>query len=117
MSGPEHSNNGKMHRDVEWMVPSDRPILRLMADMSYPGDTWLKPATLALNISYSRYTIAERLKEMARRGLVDRHSQSVAAYRLNDLSRQFLADELDADALNALESTEVKDMDYGARDE
>lgn len=91
----DHENGDEMHRDVEWMVPSDRPILRELRDV---GDRWQKPATLALNIAYSRYNIAERLRILAEHDLAERHPQA-AAYRITDRGRAFLDDELSAEEL------------------
>lgn len=80
-----------MYRKVEWLRPADRPILVEIADLD---GRWIKPASLSLNVSYSRYTVADRCRALGEHGLVDIHDD-VAAYRINDRGRAFLADELE----------------------
>lgn len=86
----------EMHRDVSWMVPADRPILQFLADVS---GAWQKPATIDLNVSYSRYHIADRLRILNDHGLVERHSEDTPAYRITESGREFLRGNLDADDL------------------
>lgn len=87
-------NQDEMHRRVNWLKPSDRPILAEIE--SYGG--WMKPATLALNLPYTRGHIARRCGELADNNLLERHDET-AAYRLTDFGRQFLEDNLDAEDL------------------
>lgn len=80
-----------MYRKVEWLRPADRPILAEIADLD---GRWIKPASLSLNVSYSRYTVADRCRALGEHRLVDVHDE-VAAYRINDRGLAFLADELE----------------------
>lgn len=84
-----------MYRKVDWLRPADRPILSEIANLD---GRWIKPASLSLNVSYSRYTVADRCRELGERGLVDVHDD-VAAYRVNDRGLAFLAGELDPQEL------------------
>lgn len=100
-SGQDNTDDPEMHRDVSWLNPSDRPILQELADVD---GRWQKPATMALNLGYSRYTIAQRLKLLADKGLAERKDENTPAYRITDLGKQFLRNELDKDDLETLTS-------------
>lgn len=93
MKSGSNDNGNEMHRDVSWMKPSDRPILQELADVA---PRWQKPATMSLNVGYSRYTIAQRLKLLTDKGLAERKSDSVAAYRITEFGEAFLRGDLDA---------------------
>ncbi|APX98739.1 hypothetical protein BB347_18715 (plasmid) [Natronorubrum daqingense] len=84
-----------MHRDVDWLRPSDRPIVRKIAD--YNGD-WVKAPTLALNLPYTRRHISNRCRELTDNGLLERHSDA-AAYRITEKGCEFLADNLEPEDL------------------
>ena len=85
----------EMHRDVSWMKPSDYPVMREFAALD---DRWQKPSTLSLNISYSRYTVADRCRELTKRGLLERHPDT-AGYRITEKGHAFLNGELEVDDL------------------
>ncbi|WP_233274408.1 hypothetical protein [Natrinema thermotolerans] len=60
----------------------------------------MKPATLALNLPYTRNHVAGRCRELAAHDLLERHEET-AGYRVTDLGRDFLADKLEpADLLD-----------------
>lgn len=80
----------EMHRRVDWLKPSDRPIVAEIGN--YGG--WVKPATLALNLPYTRGHIARRCKLLAKHGLLERHDET-AAYRITETGQKFLADSID----------------------
>lgn len=84
-----------MYRRVEWLRPADRPILGEIADLD---GRWIKPASLSLNVSYSRYTVADRCRTLGQHDLLDVHDD-VAAYRINDRGRAFLDGELEPEDL------------------
>ncbi len=90
MTDSSDGQDNEMHHQLDWMRPSDRSIVKEIAD--YGG--WLKPATLALNLPYTRNHIAGRCRELADHALLERHDDT-AAYRATDLGREFLADKLD----------------------
>ncbi|WP_324664164.1 phage repressor protein [Haloarcula sediminis] len=83
-----------MHSRVDWLKPSDWTIISEIED--YGG--WMKPATLCLNIPYTREHIARRCKVLSQNGLLERHEET-AAYRVTEMGRDYLAGELDADDL------------------
>ncbi|ACV46295.1 phage PhiH1 repressor protein [Halomicrobium mukohataei DSM 12286] len=83
-----------MHRRVEWLKPSDRVIVAELAE--YGG--WMKPSSLALNISYTRRHIARRCQVLAKHGLLERHDET-AGYRVTEHGHQFLQDKLNEDDL------------------
>lgn len=85
----------EMHNRVEWLRPSDYPIVDEISD--YGG--WMKPATLALNLPYSRDHISRRCLELSKHGLLERYGDNTAAYRITNRGRDYLADELEVDDL------------------
>jgi len=87
-------SDDEMHRQVEWMRPSDRSIVKEVAD--YGG--WIKPASLYLNLPYGRKHVADRCRILAENGLLERHEET-AAYRITDFGQKFLNDELDTEEL------------------
>jgi len=86
----DRSGDDEMHHQVAWMRPSDRSIVKEIAD--YGG--WIKPATLSLNLPYTRNHVAGRCRELADHGLLERHDDT-AAYRVTELGRDYLADKLE----------------------
>lgn len=85
----------EMHNRVEWLRPSDYPIVDEISD--YGG--WMKPATLSLNLPYSRDHISRRCLELSKHGLLERYDDNTAAYRITDRGQDYLAGDLDADDL------------------
>jgi len=106
-------NNTEMHRRVEWLKPSDRPLL---AELS-KYDGWMKPSTLALNTPYTQRHVGRRLRTLASRGLVERYAADVAGYRANDLSQAFLGDQMSVEDLEGLVESDLDDMDYPERED
>lgn len=99
MPGSRDRSDDEMHHEVAWMRPSDRSIVRELAD--YGG--WMKPASLAMNLPYTRNHIAGRCRELADHGLLERDEEQ-AGYRVTDFGNQFLADKLEpADLLDDTE--------------
>jgi len=95
-------NRDEMHSRVSWLKPSDWSIIKEIDE--YGG--WIKPASLALNVPYTREHVARRCKVLAEHGLLERYDET-AAYRITDLGRTYLTGDLDADVL---ESTNKKDQ-------
>lgn len=79
----------EMHHEVAWMKPSDRRIVREIYE--YGG--WMKPATLALNLPFTRNHIAGRCRDLTAGGILERH-EGAAGYCVTELGKQFLNDEL-----------------------
>lgn len=84
-----------MYRAIDWFRPADLPILSEIANLD---GRWIKPASLSLNVTYSRYTVADRCRTLGANGLLDSHDE-VAAYRINDRGLAFLDGDLEADEL------------------
>ena len=84
-----------MYRKVDWLRPADTPILSEIANLD---GRWIKPASLSLNITYSRYTVADRCRQLGAQGLLDAHDD-VAAYRINDRGQAFLDGDLEPEEL------------------
>lgn len=103
----------EMHRRIEWLKPSDRPII---AELS-KYDGWMKPSSLALNTPYTSRHVGRRLRVLASRGLIERYSADVSAYRANDLTRAFLGDQMSVDDLESLVEADLEQLDYPERDE
>lgn len=97
MPGSSDGSDDGMHHEVDWLRPSDR---RIVSEISKYGG-WIKPASLALNLPFTRKHVADRCRELADHGLIERHADQ-AAYRITDLGTQFLNDELEpADLLES----------------
>ncbi len=94
MPNPPRDSGDEMHHQVAWMKPSDRPIVREIAN--YGG--WMKPATLALNVPYTRNHVAARCRVLSDHGLIERH-EDTAAYRITSLGERFLSDDIDPSEL------------------
>lgn len=88
-----------MHRPVDWLKPSDRPILAEFRKC--PG--WLKPATIHLNIAYSQQHVQERCRELWKRGFLIRYNVNTAAYQLRQLGQDYLDGKVDVDTLADLD--------------
>lgn len=95
MKNPPDSDDTEMHQEVDWLKPSDRPIVREIA--SYGG--WIKPASLTLNVPYGRQHVADRCRVLANHGLLERYDD-VAAYRVTERGIAFLEDRVDANDLD-----------------
>lgn len=77
-----------MHQSVEWVKPTDRIIVQEVA--RYGG--WIKPSSLYINLDLSQAHVQRRCKELAERGVLERHDDEVA-YRVDDLGRQWILGE------------------------
>lgn len=93
MSGP-NENTDEMHSRVDWLKPSDWTIVKEIGE--YGG--WIKPATLALNVPYTREHVARRCKVLSDHDLLERH-EDTAAYRIATKGEQYLSGDLDVDDL------------------
>ncbi|MCU4743595.1 hypothetical protein [Natronoglomus mannanivorans] len=104
-----------MHEQVEWMEPSDRSIvLEVAAHMG-----WIKPASMALNSSYSRRHITDRCQVLADHDLIDAHPTETA-YRIADLGDRFLFRDLEAADLGAdspVSDSDVTTLEFTEEDE
>jgi len=87
-------NKDEMHSRVDWLKPSDWAIVSEIEN--YGG--WIKPASLSLNLPYTREHVARRCKTLAEHGLLERHEET-PAYRVTDMGRDYLTGDLDADDL------------------
>ena len=106
-------DNVSMHTEIEWLKPSDRPILRFYERVE---GLWIKPASAAHNVSRTRYTIANRTRVLAEAGLLERLDEESPAYRITDLGKEFLRDELTIKEVRGLltETPEEKESDGSA---
>ena len=85
-----------MRQRAEWMRPADDVILEYVRDA---GE--VPPAVIARNIDTHRNYAGQRCLELADYGLLE--NLDGGYYRLTDLGREYLNEELDA---NELESSE-----------
>ncbi|WP_162224379.1 hypothetical protein [Halorussus amylolyticus] len=81
-----------MRQRAEWMKPADDAILEYTRDA---GE--VPPAVIARNIDMHRNYAGQRCLELAKYGLLEKHEGGY--YRLSDLGREYLDEELDADDL------------------
>lgn len=97
-----------MHREVDWLRPSDRPITKKISDYN---DDWVKAPTLALNLPYTRRHISNRCRELSDHGLLERHDDA-AAYRITDKGRDFLEDNLKpSDLLESDDDSDTSELE------
>jgi predicted transcriptional regulator len=87
-------NRDEMHSQVDWLKPSDWAIVSEIEE--YGG--WIKPASLSLNIPYTREHVARRCKALAEHGLLERHDET-PAYRITEKGRDYLAGDVEAEDL------------------
>ena len=83
-----------MHREVEWMQPSDNYILEYFSQAGKQT-----PHTVGLNIAYSYETASHRCPVLADHGLLDRIEGERGVYELSERGRQYLDGELSPDDL------------------
>lgn len=95
MERTDESGQKEMHRDVEWLKPSDREILNEIRD----AGGWIKPASLTLRLSYTLQHISTRCNVLAEHGLLERYSDDIAGYRVTEKGLKFLNYELDVNDL------------------
>ena len=81
-----------MRPDVEWMVPSDDPILELLREHGN-----LTPRAVEDFGGPSMGHCQDRLPELAKYGLVERISRGL--YQITDKGEAYLNEELDESAL------------------
>lgn len=75
------------------MKGADPVILQELAN--YGG--WMKPASLHLNVHFSRNYVGQRCRELARHELLEQHDEG--AYRISDRGHQYVNGELNPDDL------------------
>lgn len=75
-----------MYALVEWIKPSDRPIL---VNITQYGGHWIKPSSIYLNVGFTQAHVQRRCKTMAEHGVLERHPDQ-AAYRPTELGRDWL---------------------------
>ncbi|WP_152422529.1 hypothetical protein [Natrinema pallidum] len=83
-------NSEDMYREVDWMKPSDYPLLQELA--KYDG--WHTPKSLSLNLPNTRNWLGQRCRKLEEHDLVERHDDE-PGYRITDRGRAFLAGELE----------------------
>lgn len=94
-----------MYREVDWLKPSDQPILQEMG--KYDG--WHTPKSLSLNLPNTRNWIGQRCRKMSEYDLVERHEDE-PGYRITEKGREFLAGKLDpSDLLKENNVSELED--------
>lgn len=82
-----------MRQRADWMKPADDAILEYTRDA---GE--VPPAVIARNIDIHRNYAGQRCLELADSGLLEKREGGY--YRLTDLGREYLDEELDAGALD-----------------
>lgn len=83
-----------MHREVEWMQPSDNYILEWFSRAGKQT-----PHTVGLNIAYSYETASHRCPTLADHGLLDRVEDERGVYELSELGQRYLDGELSPEDL------------------
>jgi len=83
-----------MYGEVDWMKPSDYPILQELA--KYEG--WHTPKNLSLNLPNTRNWLGQRCRKLEEHGLVERH-ESEPGYRITENGKRLLRGELEPEEL------------------
>lgn len=83
-----------MHREVDWMVPSDNYILQYFERAGKQT-----PNTVGMNIAYSYDTASKRCPVLADHGLLDRVPGKRGAYELSEFGQQYLDGDLSPEDL------------------
>lgn len=78
----------EMRQRADWMVPADDALLEYVRDAGM-----VPPAVIAVNIDIHRKYAGERCRELAERGLLEKHEN--AYYSLAALGRRYLDEELE----------------------
>lgn len=86
-------------RLAEWMTPSDRDILDLLANAGGERELVLTPRLIAENSNWARDTVREHVVILRNEGLLEYHDESAGIYRLSNRGRAYLAGELDVEEL------------------
>lgn len=87
-----------MYRRVPWMKPVDHAILSLLGGTQ---KLELTPNNIARNIGYNNEYVSKRCKVLASHQLLTRDvTTSDPFYSITDLGEQYLAGEVEADALS-----------------
>lgn len=86
-----------MVQRVEWFAKSDYPLLSFFED----HDIQVSPKVVGENLDYHPGYIGRRLRALRDAGLLDQHDSGL--YELSDLGRQFLAGEVSAEEIEALD--------------
>jgi len=84
------------------MTRADDYILELLDN----ADIAANPATISYNIDYDRSYISKRCRILDAAGLVNREDADRAMYRITDLGRRYLDDEL-----TSSEEEDLADLD------
>ena len=83
-----------MHREVDWMHPSDNYILEWFSQAGKQT-----PHTVGLNIAYSYDTASHRCPVLADHDLLDRVEGERGVYELSERGQRYLDDELSPEDL------------------
>lgn len=83
-----------MHREVDWMIPSDNYILEYFSKAGKQT-----PNTVGMNIPYSYETASKRCPVLADHGLLNRIEDKRGAYELSELGQRYLDGELSPEDL------------------
>ena len=83
-----------MHREVDWMEPSDNYILEWFAHAGKQT-----PKMVGLNIAYSHETAMKRCPVLAEHGLLQRVPDEHGVYELSRRGQQYLDGELSPEDL------------------
>ena len=96
-----HCDPEDMYREVDWLKPSDYPLLQEMA--KYDG--WHTPKSLSLNLPNTRNWVGQRCRKLSEYGLVERHPDE-PGYRITDKGHEFLNGNLEPSDLQGSENTD-----------
>jgi DNA-binding IclR family transcriptional regulator len=90
-----------MYRRVDWMVPADDAILRLLGP---PKPLELRSGSIARNTGLSRRHVSSRCSSLVDRGLLEKDDDGTHPYySVTDLGRQYVEQQLEPDDLLELD--------------
>lgn len=88
------SNLEDMYKEVDWLRPSDYPLLQEMAKY----DAWHTPKNLSINTEYTNNWTGQRCRLYVKYGLAEKHPDD-PGYRISEKGRSFLMGDVDASEL------------------
>lgn len=87
-----------VHRNVDWMVPADMAILRLLAA---PKPLQLSPGNIAQNTGYSREHVSNRCRTLLDHRLLEVEENGDPFFSVTELGQQVVDQEVSPDVLES----------------
>lgn len=90
-----------MRPRISWMTRGDDYILQFFVEANIAAS----PNVIGYNIDYSRQYVARRCSTLTTGGLLERVDEEKAMYRITDLGRKYIRDDLSEDEIERIEAS------------